>query len=154
MEFKAHCHCHFPSLQYFLKVVPTEYRPLSGPYLKTHQYSVTSYERDLAPAVNAGNAANPAQEAHHTTHGYAGVPGVFFNYEIGALKAITTEARQSIMHFLTSTCAIVGGILTLAGLLDGVIYNGRKRLGKGHGDDDDGHHSGGLGYASASGKFM
>ena len=60
--------------QYFIKVVSTKFETLKQQTLSTHQYSVTSYERDLS----TGNA--PIQEGgHHTSHGYAGVPGVFFS---------------------------------------------------------------------------
>lgn len=60
--------------QYFLKVVSTRFERFSGDSLSTHQYSATSYERDLSQ----GNA--PVQEhGHTTTHGFAGVPGVFFS---------------------------------------------------------------------------
>lgn len=64
--------------QYFLKVVSTRFETLSKNVLATHQYSVTSYERDL----NTGN--QPVKEAgHSTSHGFAGVPGVFFSVSSG-----------------------------------------------------------------------
>jgi hypothetical protein len=122
------------SEQYFLKVVPTEYRLLSGELLKTHQYSVTSYERDLSPGAQAAAAAGgkPAaggsKEGHaQVQHGFAGVPGVYINIDPAALKVVHTQRRSSFSHFLTSTCAIVGGILSLAALLDGVLWSARGR---------------------------
>lgn len=61
--------------QYFLKVVGTEFHLLNGRVVKTHQYSVTQYERDLSKSSKPG-----ADElGHQTSHGYAGVPGLFFN---------------------------------------------------------------------------
>lgn len=36
----------------------------------------------------------------------------FPSYEISPLMVIHREERQSFAHFLTSTCAIVGGVLT------------------------------------------
>lgn len=140
--------------QYFLKVVATEFRPLSGEVLKTQQYSVTSYERDLSPAENAAAAAGLSNEGSgaHISHGFAGVPGVFFNYEISPLKTIHSEYRQSLSHFLTSTCAIVGGILTVAGILDSLVYNSGKRLRAGDRRDD--HAAEGLGFTSKTGKFL
>ena len=51
------------------------------------------------------------------------------------------ETRQSFAHFLTSTCAIVGGILTVAGIVDAFVFAGRKRL-NGEGGSE------GLGFAS------
>lgn len=36
----------------------------------------------------------------------AGVPGVFFNYEISPMLVIHTETRQSFAHFLTSYATI------------------------------------------------
>ena len=134
-------------------MVGTEFHKLNGQVLKTHQYSVTSYERDLNPGTNAANAAHGGKpsEPHQTQHGFAGVPGVFFNYEISALKTVHQETRSSLAHFLTSTCAIVGGILTVAGIVDGVIYNGRRHLGGKKGGYSNGE---GLGYAAASGKFL
>lgn len=41
-----------------------------------------------------------------TAHGMAGVPGVFFNYEISPMLVIHTETRQSFAHFLTSYATI------------------------------------------------
>ncbi len=79
----------------------TEFRPLSGEPQKTQQYSVTTYERDLSPGANAAEMAGLSTEGlgAHVSHGFAGVPGVFFNYEISPLKTIHSEYRQSLSHF-------------------------------------------------------
>lgn len=90
---------------------------LDGVVLKTHQYSVTSYERDLSPSAQAHGASGAQSGAQHQVqHGFVGVPGVYINVDPSALKIIHTETRSSLSHFLTSTCAIVGGILTISGL--------------------------------------
>lgn len=62
---------------------------------------------------------------------------------------IHRESRQSFAHFLTSTCAIIGGVLTIAGLLDSFVYAGRNRLRVGGIAVKEG-----LGYASREGKFL
>lgn len=110
--------------QYFLKVVSTSFNLLSGGTINSHQYSVTQFERD----IKGGNAPGKEGHGHFTSHGVAAVPGVYINYEISPMKVIHTETRQSFAHFLTSTCAIVGGVLTVAGILDSVIFSSRKRL--------------------------
>ena len=58
------------------------------------------------------------------------------------------ETRQSLAHFLTSTCAIVGGVLTIAGLVDSFVYGQTRRLKQG------GAAKTGLGFASATGKML
>jgi hypothetical protein len=32
-------------------------------------------------------------------------------------------------HFLTTTCAIIGGVFTVAGILDSLLYQGIKMVG-------------------------
>ncbi|GAA6003348.1 retrograde cargo receptor ERV46 [Rhodotorula paludigena] len=130
--------------QYFLKVVSTKFEFLDGRELRTHQYSVTQYERDLSnksPHDKAGG--------HSTMHGYAGVPGLFFNYEISPLQVIHRETRQSLAHFLTSTCAIIGGVLTIAGVVDSLVYSGRNRIKTG-----GQQAKAGLGFGAIQGKMM
>lgn len=63
--------------QYFLKVVSTKFNYIDGRELDTHQYSVTSYERDLSGGPNQV-AKDNGGHASQTSHGYAGVPGLFF----------------------------------------------------------------------------
>lgn len=71
---KAHTEESNYMFQYFLKVVSTKFETLDQRALSTHQYSVTSYERDLSTGSQA------VQEGgHQTSHGFAGVPGVFFS---------------------------------------------------------------------------
>lgn len=113
--------------QYFVKVVPSELHLLSGEVLKTHQYSVTSYERDLSDdkKPGGGQAAGSAQQVQH---GFSGMPGFFLNFDISGLKNVRSQSRKSLTHFLTSTCAIVGGILTVAGIVDAAVYQSRIRM--------------------------
>ena len=41
-----------------------------------------------------------------------------------------TERSASFLHFLTNVCAIVGGIFTVSGLLDGAVHTGGRILKK------------------------
>nr|CAG8510755.1 4765_t:CDS:2 [Entrophospora candida] len=106
--------------QYFVKVVSTQFYFLNGTTIYTNQYSVTQYERDLT-----GKGSSEHVYSHNS-----GLPGVFFNYDISPMLIINREERKSFTHFLTGVCAIIGGIFTVAGILDGFIYNAEKTLKK------------------------
>ncbi|KAF9049477.1 Sec1-like protein [Hymenopellis radicata] len=111
--------------QYFLKVVSTQFRTLDGKTINTHQYSATHFERDLSD----GGQSNTPQNVH-IQHGVTGVPGAFFNFEISPILVLHADTRQSFAHFVTSTCAIVGGVLTVASLLDSVLFATTRALKK------------------------
>ncbi|KAG1772406.1 Sec1 family-domain-containing protein [Suillus occidentalis] len=115
--------------QYFLKVVSTQFRMLEGKIINTHQYSSTQFERDLSKFNEGEN-----KQGVFTQHGVAGSPGAYFNYEISPILVVHSETRQSFAHFLTSTCAIVGGVLTVAALLDSVLFATGRKLRKVGGD--------------------
>ncbi|WFD28178.1 ER-derived vesicles protein erv46 [Malassezia nana] len=124
--------------QYFLKVVPVDVHRLNGYHAQTYQYSVTSYERDLGydPTLRADH---PGDGSGHVIKSVEGVPGVFFNYEISPLRVVQTEWRHSFWHLLSNLCALIGGIVTIAGLVDGLIYRSRRQWsGQTYNDDVDG----------------
>ncbi|KAH7087915.1 endoplasmic reticulum-derived transport vesicle ERV46 [Auriculariales sp. MPI-PUGE-AT-0066] len=114
--------------QYFLKVVSTQFRTISGEKINAHQYSSTHFDRDLSEG-----ARGKTEEGVHVTHGVQGLPGVFFNYEISPMRIIHAETRQSFAHFITSTCAIVGGVLTVAGIFDSLLFTTQQVLKKSSG---------------------
>ncbi|KAL1520390.1 hypothetical protein AB1Y20_021976 [Prymnesium parvum] len=90
--------------QYFVKVVPTTYAFASGEELSTCQYSVT----------------DRFKSAHDPTSFV--LPGVFFIYDISPIMVKVTEKRTSFTYFLTSLCAIAGGVFTTASLVDAAVY--------------------------------
>lgn len=97
--------------QYFLKVVPTIYVNSHNHTINSNQYSVTehfkvSYDFQVQ------------------------LPGVFFYYDLSPIKVKYHETRMSFLHFLTSVCAIVGGIFTVAGIVDAFIYHGHQAIKK------------------------
>lgn len=89
--------------QYYVKVVPTVYKYLDGRETESNQYSVTEHVRHLAPGSGRG------------------VPGVYFYYEISPVQAVFEERRKSFIVFLTSVCAIIGGLFTVMGMVDAVL---------------------------------
>jgi len=102
--------------QYFVKVVPTTYQFADGHVVDSCQYSVT----------------DQFKSAHDPSKGFV-LPGVFFIYDVSPILVKFTEKRPSFTSFLTSLCAIVGGVFTVAGIVDGVIYHGGAMFSKGEG---------------------
>ncbi|XP_011908065.1 PREDICTED: endoplasmic reticulum-Golgi intermediate compartment protein 3 isoform X2 [Cercocebus atys] len=105
--------------QYFVKVVPTVYMkvdgeaPLPPQVLRTNQFSVTRHEK----------VANGLL-------GDQGLPGVFVLYELSPMMVKLTEKHRSFTHFLTGVCAIIGGMFTVAGLIDSLIYHSARAIQK------------------------
>ncbi len=38
------------------------------------------------------------------------------------MQIIVAEKRRAWYHFVTTTCAVVGGVFTVAGILDGIFH--------------------------------
>lgn len=108
---------------YYIKLVPTLVTKMDRE-VYTHQYSVTESGKNVMP--------RPGE--------LTGLPGVFLVYEFTPFmvqkieKVVLTTAASLVAvplsHFLTSLCAIVGGVFTVAGLLDALLYRGYRRLEK------------------------
>ncbi|KAJ3752797.1 ERGIC and golgi 3 [Lentinula raphanica] len=111
--------------QNFLQVVSTHFRTLDGQVLKSHQYSATQFEQDVA---EGGRDDTP--QGIYVQHGVSGIPGVFVNFEISPILVVHTDTRQSFAHFVTSTCAIIGGVLTVASLFDSMLFATTRALKK------------------------
>ena len=92
--------------QYFIKVVPTTYKYASGVAVETCQYSVTEQFKSASDPANA-----------------VVLPGVFFIYDISPIMVTFSEERPSFTHFLSSLCAIIGGVFAIVGIVDSVFYS-------------------------------
>jgi len=83
--------------QYFVDVVPTEVNTFMS-RLNTYQYSVKDHERPI--------------DHHKGSHG---IPGIFFKYDMSALKVQVTQERDSPVHFIVRLCATIAGIYVTSG---------------------------------------
>ncbi|NP_001087591.1 endoplasmic reticulum-Golgi intermediate compartment protein 3 [Xenopus laevis] len=99
--------------QYFVKIVPTVYVKVDGEVLRTNQFSVTRHEKMTNGLI-----------------GDQGLPGVFVLYELSPMMVKFTEKHRSFTHFLTGVCAIIGGVFTVAGLIDSLIYYSTRAIQK------------------------
>ncbi|XP_025920489.1 endoplasmic reticulum-Golgi intermediate compartment protein 3 isoform X3 [Apteryx rowi] len=99
--------------QYFVKVVPTVYMKVDGEVVRTNQFSVTRHEKIANGLI-----------------GDQGLPGVFVLYELSPMMVKLTEKHRPFTHFLTGVCAIVGGIFTVAGFIDSLIYHSARAIQK------------------------
>ncbi|TMW59510.1 hypothetical protein Poli38472_004579 [Pythium oligandrum] len=93
------------SFQYFLKVVPTEYKYLGGSVVITNQYSATEHFKELTPLSEKG------------------LPMVTLSYSFSPIMFRIEEVRRGLLQFLTSVCAIIGGVFTIMGVLDSVFFS-------------------------------
>ncbi|KAK1279697.1 Protein disulfide isomerase-like 5-4 [Acorus gramineus] len=51
------------------------------------------------------------------------IPVAKFHYEPAPMQVLVTEVPRSFSHFLTNICAIIGGVFTVAGILDSILHN-------------------------------
>lgn len=103
----------YDSYIYYAKVVATKFVYRNGTVAHTNQFSATEHLRDVTPLF--GNMPTA-------------MPGVFFNFDISPMLIEYKEYRKPWMHFLTDLCAIIGGIFTVAGMIDSVVYTAEQKL--------------------------
>ncbi|XP_054164567.1 endoplasmic reticulum-Golgi intermediate compartment protein 3-like [Oppia nitens] len=99
--------------QYYIKIVATLYAKSDGQTLQTNQFAVTRHKKPVLDALSEN-----------------GMPGVFFVYEFGPVMVKYSEINKSFMHFLTSLCAITGGIFTVSAIIDSLLYHSIKAIQK------------------------
>lgn len=99
--------------QYYIKIVPTQYSNKKGEVINSNQFSVTKHKKVIS-----------------IMNGESGMPGIFFQYELSPLMVKYTEHERSFGHFLTNVCAIIGGIFTVAGLLDSFFFHTSRLIQK------------------------
>lgn len=83
------------------------------PSAKNHEASFDAYEYTV----------------HSHLYNTDDVPTAKFSYDMSPIQIIVTERKKALYHFITTTCAIVGGVFTVTGILDGILY-GAGRLAK------------------------
>ena len=92
---------------YYIKVVPTVFIPRRGNNVTTNQYSVTTQYR---PAIIDGMRQNV-------------LPGLFFVYDFSPFMVTVNDMKTtSFWQLLTSLCAILGGVITAARLIDAIVF--------------------------------
>ncbi|KAJ2356213.1 ER-derived vesicles protein erv46 [Coemansia erecta] len=104
-------HSKHAQFQYFTKIVGSEVRYLNGSVLRSNQYSATEF-------VSADARTGVSRRT----------PGLFVVFDISPMRVIYTEHKRSLGSFLTSVCAIVGGIFTVARLVDSLVFRAERVL--------------------------
>lgn len=84
--------------QYFIEVVPTKVKTFLTS-VDTYQYSVKELSRPI-----------------DHDKGSHGMPGIFFKYDVSALKVNISQERDNLGMFLARLCAVVGGIYVCSGI--------------------------------------
>ena len=103
-------------VKYSLKVVPISHQRMYRAEVKTHTYSANV--AFVSEAVAAKDVAAPTL-----------LLGVEFSYDFTPVMVRYTDTRKSMLEFITSVCAIIGGVHTVSGLLvRGIQGVSRKKL--------------------------
>jgi len=98
---------------YYIKIVPTTFSRTDGSTFVTNQFSVTRHSKVVSMMT-----------------GESGMPGVFFTYEMAPVMVKYSEKEKSFGHFASGLCAIIGGVFTVAGMVDKMVYNSARILQK------------------------
>mmetsp|Transcript_21300 Transcript_21300/g.48190 ORF Transcript_21300/g.48190 Transcript_21300/m.48190 type:complete len:330 (+) Transcript_21300:330-1319(+) len=103
--------------QYFVRIVPTIYTNEFGRKTHTNQYTITDRFRPLALPTSAKDSNKP-QEAI--------LPGIFFIYELSPFMIAASRIRMPVLHLITKVLAIVGGVFTVLGVADSILFRLQK----------------------------
>eukprot|EP00316_Scyphosphaera_apsteinii_P012253 CAMPEP_0119341400 /NCGR_PEP_ID=MMETSP1333-20130426/102337_1 /TAXON_ID=418940 /ORGANISM="Scyphosphaera apsteinii, Strain RCC1455" /LENGTH=407 /DNA_ID=CAMNT_0007353357 /DNA_START=374 /DNA_END=1597 /DNA_ORIENTATION=+ len=116
-------HQELATLKHYLKVVPFHHHSLNGEVTQTYLYKANYNEyRPRKLEWFEGKA-----DAHVDTQL---VPNAVFYYDISPVKVVVQEETQAFASFITKICAVIGGIYTVVGLFDNVIYHSSQGMKK------------------------
>ena len=86
--------------EHYIKVVSTEYHVRGYEAINAYKYTVNSHVYRDDDQIAAAK----------------------FTYDLSPMEVILNEQRIPLYHFLTSICAIIGGVFTVIGLFDSVVF--------------------------------
>nr|CCA26442.1 endoplasmic reticulumGolgi intermediate compartment protein putative [Albugo laibachii Nc14] len=92
-------------MKYFLKIVPTIYSDISSS-VHSYQYSHTKQEKYM-------NAMGQI----------SGLPGAYFMFEFSPFMVKIDSEQIPFTHFVIRIFAILGGMISIAGFVDSVIFH-------------------------------
>jgi len=116
-------HQELATLKHYLKVVPFQYHFLDEERQHTYLYKANYNEyRPRKMEWYEGKA-----DAYVDTQL---VPNAVFHYDISPVMVVVHEETQGFATFVTKICAVIGGIYTVVGLIDNLIYHGGQSIKK------------------------
>ncbi|KAL7598844.1 hypothetical protein Lser_V15G21017 [Lactuca serriola] len=95
------------TIEHYLQVVKTEMMSSSHQLIEDFEYTAHS---SLVHALT--------------------IPVAKFHFEPSPMQILITEIPKSFPHFITNLCAIIGGIFTVAGILDSLLHNTMRLVKK------------------------
>jgi endoplasmic reticulum-Golgi intermediate compartment protein 3 len=90
---------------YYIKLVPTVFTDRYGMQVYTNQYSVTDSAKNVMVRKNE----------------LSGLPGVFLVYDFSPFLMEKTEKTKPWSYIFTSMCAIIGGVFSIATLVEMLV---------------------------------
>ncbi|XP_010545546.1 PREDICTED: protein disulfide-isomerase 5-3 [Tarenaya hassleriana] len=84
--------------------------------------------------LRSGREQKMIEEYEYTAHSSVAqtfyLPVAKFHFELSPMQVLITENSKSFSHFITNVCAIIGGIFTVAGILDSIFHNTIRMMKK------------------------
>ncbi|KAI4333822.1 hypothetical protein L6164_018583 [Bauhinia variegata] len=96
------------TIEHYLQIVKTEVITRKD-YKLVEEYEYTAH-------------SSLAQSLH--------IPVAKFHLELSPMQVLITENQKSFSHFITNVCAIIGGVFTVAGILDSILHNTVRMMRK------------------------
>ncbi|CAD8178287.1 unnamed protein product [Paramecium pentaurelia] len=85
--------------QYYISIVPTIYVDIDNKEYFVNQFTANT------------------NEAQTTS-----MPAIYFRYDISPVTVQFTKYYETFNHFIVQLCAILGGVFTIAGIIDSIFY--------------------------------
>ncbi|PRQ31652.1 putative thioredoxin-like, endoplasmic reticulum vesicle transporter [Rosa chinensis] len=89
--------------------------------------TIEHYLQIVKTEVITGRSHKLIEEYEYTAHSSLieslNIPVAKFHFELSPMQVLVTENEKSFSHFITNVCAIIGGIFTVAGILDSILHN-------------------------------
>ncbi|KAM5585724.1 protein disulfide-isomerase 5-3 [Rosa sericea] len=89
--------------------------------------TIEHYLQIVKTEVITGRSHKLIEEYEYTAHSSLiqslNIPVAKFHFELSPMQVLVTENQKSFSHFITNVCAIIGGVFTVAGILDSILHN-------------------------------
>jgi thiol-disulfide isomerase/thioredoxin len=97
----------------------------------THEH----YSQVVLTTIDPNSKAVGVYDAYEYTvhsHQYTteDIPAARFSYELSPIQIWVSEKHKAWYHFITTLCAIIGGVFVVAGIIDGLLHSGHRMIAK------------------------